>query len=74
MQRLDEQSIDAFRRADLSCTIQDQRYLIIRDRIRSVIGGGSNIHIFGFTNREKNQFQKKLMRQYPNILIWLLLI
>ena len=38
----------------------------IRDRGRSVIEG-AHIHIFGFTNRENNQFQKKLMRQNPNI-------
>ena len=38
----------------------------IRDRGRSVIEG-VHIHVFGFTNRENNQFQKKLMRQNPNI-------
>ena len=37
-----------------------------RDRGRSVIEG-AHIHIFGFTNRENNQFQKKLMRQNLNI-------
>ena len=31
---------------------------------------GAHIHIFGFTNRENNQFQKKLMRQNLNIWIW----
>ena len=25
-------------------------------------GGGEHIYVFGFTNRENNQFQKKLMR------------
>ena len=40
-----------------------------RDRGRSVIEG-AHIHIFGFTNRENNQFQKKLMRQNPNTWIW----
>ena len=46
MQRLDEQFIGhVFRGADLFYTIQDQRYLIIRDRIRSVIGGGQHSYI-----------------------------
>ena len=38
----------------------------VRDRGRLVIEG-AHIHIFGFTKRENNQFQKKLMRQNPNI-------
>ena len=42
------------------------REAIYRDRGISVIEG-AHIHIFGFTNRENNQFQKKLMRQNPNI-------
>ena len=38
----------------------------IRDRGIS-INEGPHIHIFGFAQRENNQFQKKLMRQNPNI-------
>ena len=43
-----------------------QTTTVIRDRGRSLIEG-PHILIFGFTNREDNQFQKKLMRQNPNI-------
>ena len=39
---------------------------IVRDRGKSVIEG-AYIHIFGFTNRENNQFQNKSMRQNLNI-------
>ena len=36
------------------------------NRGRSVIEG-AHIHIFGFTNRENKQFQRKLMRQNSNV-------
>ena len=31
------------------------------------MGGGANIHIFVFTDLEKNGFQKKLIRHNMNI-------
>ena len=46
---------------------QHQPFIVLnRDRVRSIIEG-AHIHIFGFTNRENSQIQKKLMRQNPNI-------
>ena len=50
----------------LSIRIRSVSDLQRRDRERSVIEG-AHIHIFGFISRENNQFQKKPMRQNPNI-------
>ena len=43
------------------CHLDISVYMIIRDCRISVIEG-AHIHIFGFTQRENNQFQKKLIR------------